>query len=71
MILGGLLKQVENVRITEITNTIINHFRGKVMTDITWMLRLVLNALYLGLGLTAVYYLIKIYRLLVRINDKE
>ncbi|ADX25081.1 hypothetical protein ABVB09_07835 [Streptococcus dysgalactiae subsp. equisimilis] len=41
------------------------------MTDITWMLRLVLNALYLGLGITAVYYLIKIYRLLVRINDKE
>lgn len=27
------------------------------MTDITWMLRLVLNALYLGLGITAVYYL--------------
>lgn len=41
------------------------------MTDITWMLRLVLNALYLGLGLTAICYLIKIYRLLVRINDKE
>ncbi|CAM3290607.1 Uncharacterised protein [Streptococcus dysgalactiae subsp. equisimilis] len=24
------------------------------MTDITWMLRLVLNALYLGLGITVV-----------------
>ncbi|SUN50398.1 Uncharacterised protein [Streptococcus dysgalactiae subsp. dysgalactiae] len=35
------------------------------MIDITWMLRLVLNVLYLGLGITAVCYLIKIYRLLV------